>query len=965
MNFIFKYFIFCLLLVNASFSETFRNTKNLDFLDGLSSININDIAIDKQNRAWIGTYNGISIYDGNEFNNIFNDDSISNKVNVIHSSEEDIWFGTDNGLFKVNSNNYPYEIENFINYNKGIQDLVKLNSNIYSISKNKLLISNILSKETRELDIPEVNNLTIYKQGLLISAKRELYFYDPQNDNKQLLFTVPSKINCLHLDSANLYIGSTNGIFQYQSNDLAFKFKKRILDNKNIESLFFKENKIYISANNNIFILKNNEVIDLNLKFKKIKNILVTKDNALLVGSFGSGLFQVDLHGIKTFFIKGKKTVKLNNDFLTATSKGLFSEDQNKLLVAGNILDFVVDNQKTIWLGTEKGLYKYKNSTSNKVVLEDLKKDITILSINLDKMQRLWLSTLNGLVLFNPKNKDTYIFDKSDGLLSNIIYSTCQVPKGVVATSSGGISYLKNYNNAISYNISSDEYNSCVYDNGRNALWVSTINSGIKLINLNNGEILNSFSTSSGLINNEVYNLYIDNNNQLWVSTDGGGVSIYNGEFWRSINKDDGLISNIVYDIVDIENNYGHSQFLISSENGYSIYTNQKNTPSLNISNVIGASIDNINNYSSNVNSEILIRINPIDYITNPKKYFYRYKSDTTWTYLNPKAFDGSSEIKYDCNKSGINKIEIQFIDRDGNVSKSEIVNLNVLKPWYLRPNIAFPLFGGIFVLLLIIFYEFYIYYKKSRHVEYLKEKEIKRQNEELEKARDFQMNMLPSQSPAILNLDITTHIQTANEVGGDYYDFFNDKQDSLIAILGDATGHGMIAGSVVSITKAGLNSVDFSEPINKILEKLNKILKNVGIGRNRMCLNLCHFTDKYFHISSAGMPPTYIYKKDTQKIEELMISGLPAGSLKKSKYVSKKIGIKSGDVVVMLTDGLPECENEKGEILGYERVKQTIIDSANKKSEFIKEALIKLGDNWLDGIETKDDITFMVIKKN
>ena len=174
-----------------------------------------------------------------------------------------------------------------------------------------------------------------------------------------------------------------------------------------------------------------------------------------------------------------------------------------------------------------------------------------------------------------------------------------------------------------------------------------------------------------------------------------------------------------------------------------------------------------------------------------------------------------------------------------------------------------------------------------------------------------------------------------------------------------------MIAGSVVSITKAGLNSVDFNEPINKILEKLNKILKNVGIGRNRMCLNLCHFTDKYFHISSAGMPPTYIYKKDTQKIEELMISGLPAGSLKKSKYVSKKIGIKSGDVVVMLTDGLPECENEKGEILGYERVKQTIIDSANKKSEFIKEALIKLGDNWLDGIETKDDITFMVIKKN
>ena len=119
---------------------------------------------------------------------------------------------------------------------------------------------------------------------------------------------------------------------------------------------------------------------------------------------------------------------------------------------------------------------------------------------------------------------------------------------------------------------------------------------------------------------------------------------------------------------------------------------------------------------------------------------------------------------------------------------------------------------------------------------ELLKEAELKRQSDEMEDARKFQMGMLPAQTPSILNLDIETYIETAESVGGDYYDFFiQNNSESLIVAIGDATGHGMVAGNIVSITKAGLNSVDLASPINETLETLNRIIKKVGIGRNRM----------------------------------------------------------------------------------------------------------------------------------
>ncbi len=83
-------------------------------------------------------------------------------------------------------------------------------------------------------------------------------------------------------------------------------------------------------------------------------------------------------------------------------------------------------------------------------------------------------------------------------------------------------------------------------------------------------------------------------------------------------------------------------------------------------------------------------------------------------------------------------------------------------------------------------------------------EAESARKTHELEGARNLQLFQCCQRIYRIMpNLDIAVHMQTATEVGGDYYDFYKDGKDSLTIVVGDATGHGLKAGTMVSVIKS------------------------------------------------------------------------------------------------------------------------------------------------------------------
>ena len=267
------------------------------------------------------------------------------------------------------------------------------------------------------------------------------------------------------------------------------------------------------------------------------------------------------------------------------------------------------------------------------------------------------------------------------------------------------------------------------------------------------------------------------------------------------------------------------------------------------------------------------------------------------------------------------------------------------------------------FSLFFVIGFTGLIIYNRIKQKARLRQLEEDRKNKELQAARDLQISLLPKSTPKRNDLDIATFIRSSTEVGGDYYDFMSQENGNIYSICGDATGHGVTSGMMVSITKAGLNGIEAIAP-NVILQKLNKVVKKVDLGTLRMSLNIVEISQNELNMSSAAMPPIYLYKSGANTVEELMQSGLPLGGLKNESFEQIKRNFESGDVLIQLSDGLPEAPNSKGEMYDYERLRALIQTTCHLTAKEIINVLMQSVDQWLEGKHNPDDITLVVTKK-
>jgi ligand-binding sensor domain-containing protein len=237
------------------------------------------------------------------------------------------------------------------------------------------------------------------------------------------------------------------------------------------------------------------------------------------------------------------------------------------------------------------------------------------------------------------------------------------------------------------------------------------------------------------------------------------------------------------------------------------------------------------------------------------------------------------------------------------------------------------------------------------------------RKTEELERARALQLSMLPKQPPQRPDLDIAVHMQTATEVGGDYYDFFPQEDGSLFIAYGDATGHGISAGMMVSMTKIALRSLDVREPA-RILDRLSRILREIHPSGLRMALGLARVGPGEIELASAAMPPALLYRPESNSVEEILLPALPLGGNLVAPYPSRAVSFEPGDTLVLISDGLPERRNGLEECLGYRMVEECLARYGGGSAHQVLEELVQLGEEWAGGQPPQDDITILVIRR-
>jgi sigma-B regulation protein RsbU (phosphoserine phosphatase) len=188
-------------------------------------------------------------------------------------------------------------------------------------------------------------------------------------------------------------------------------------------------------------------------------------------------------------------------------------------------------------------------------------------------------------------------------------------------------------------------------------------------------------------------------------------------------------------------------------------------------------------------------------------------------------------------------------------------------------------------------------------------------------------------------------------------------ENGTLNVAFGDATGHGLQAGTMVTLMKGFFTSDSAKLGLQDFMNHCSKMIKEIKLGRILMSFSYLKIENSRLLITSAGMPPVYYYNNNSKEIEEILIQGMPLGAMKNFSYKVVEKEIKSGDTILLLTDGLPEQMNGNNEMFEYSRVKNNFCEIIEYNPNEIINKLVKAGDEWMNGTAQADDMTFIVIR--
>lgn len=236
--------------------------------------------------------------------------------------------------------------------------------------------------------------------------------------------------------------------------------------------------------------------------------------------------------------------------------------------------------------------------------------------------------------------------------------------------------------------------------------------------------------------------------------------------------------------------------------------------------------------------------------------------------------------------------------------------------------------------------------------------------------AQEVQQNLLPSGIPKIEGLDIAGHAIYCDETGGDYFDYLKiaGLPDTTASIaVGDVVGHGAAAAMLMATARGILRSrCRTPGSLADLLTHLNELLVDDTGGDRFMTMLLMTVDAKHSEVrwATAGHDVPLVYEPATDRFRDFKGSGMTLGLVKGIKYEEYRFtDVQSGQVYMVLTDGLWEAFNQEGEMFGKDRVCDLIRRFADHSAAEISKQIISRFSIFLGGKSPKDDLSFVIVK--
>ena len=249
--------------------------------------------------------------------------------------------------------------------------------------------------------------------------------------------------------------------------------------------------------------------------------------------------------------------------------------------------------------------------------------------------------------------------------------------------------------------------------------------------------------------------------------------------------------------------------------------------------------------------------------------------------------------------------------------------------------------------------------------------REQERLKRELEIAREVQKKLLPTKMPEILGFQIDGICQSAFEVGGDYFDFFELDNNQIGIAIADVTGKGTSASFYMAELKGMMLQLtsNFLSPQTLLIELNKKLFRNLDRQMFvTMTYAILDVENKKISFARAGHNP--LLKINANGSHQFLTPdgiglGLESGELFDKKIEEVTLDLDSDEILVFYTDGITEAMNLTLDEFGEGRLLDNLIVKKGENVVQMREHLLKSLNQFLDGAPLHDDITMVLVKCN
>ncbi|MCX8124933.1 MAG: SpoIIE family protein phosphatase [Spirochaetes bacterium] len=237
--------------------------------------------------------------------------------------------------------------------------------------------------------------------------------------------------------------------------------------------------------------------------------------------------------------------------------------------------------------------------------------------------------------------------------------------------------------------------------------------------------------------------------------------------------------------------------------------------------------------------------------------------------------------------------------------------------------------------------------------------------NSELEIARRIQKTILPETTPSTTSIHVEACYIPMDEIGGDFYHFYELNEDKIGIIIADVTGHGIPASLIASTVNIAFSlQRNHADNPAAVLANMNNIL--YGKTGEQPITALYTYVDasqKVVKFSRAGHPLPLILQGSTGKVIEIDVPGKILGVFKTIKNKITSYKISSTDRIILYTDGITEIRNSRNQIFGIERFISCIEKNHTKSTRDLIDSIVDTVIQWA-GSKDKitDDITLVIV---